>query len=89
MLVIGNFVATLVTNPIDVVLSKMLTQHPNDVNKVKYKGLIASLKTVYAEEGVWKFASGLHPRFMFNLFGAFMYLFMYNRFIETVNKLNL
>ena len=42
MLILANFVGTLITNPIDVVLSKILTQ-----KELKYKGLIHALKTVY------------------------------------------
>ena len=89
MTIFGNLLATIVTNPIDVALTKIMTQHPKKPDEMKYKGLISTMKTIYTEEGAWKFASGVHPRFMFNLFNAFLYMFAYNRFMDTVNKLNL
>ena len=48
ILILANAFATIITNPIDVCLSKILTQKtPN----VKYNGLWHALKTVYKEEG--------------------------------------
>ena len=85
-MLIANFLGTLVTNPIDVVLTKILTQHPRDREAVKYRGLIQGLKTVYKEEGRGKFLSGLHPRFMFNTMNAAMYLFIFNRFAEYIDE---
>ncbi len=75
-LVMGNMLATVMTNPIDVCLSKMLTQ-----NDRRYTGLFNALKEVYKEEGAWKFTSGVHPRFMFNLYNGLLFLFVYDRFV--------
>ena len=82
MLILANFVGTLITNPIDVVLSKILTQ-----KEPKYKGLIHGLKTVYQEEGRSKYLSGLHPRFMFNLFNGVLFLFVYDRFTHYIDTI--
>ena len=88
MLIVTNLLATLQTNPIDVCLSKILTQSQKDEQGlVKYRGLYRTLKTVYKEEGHAKFLSGLHPRFMFNLMNGLMYLFIYDRFSEYVNEI--
>ena len=84
MLILANLLATTLTNPIDVCLSKILTQNTTD-GKVKYTGLIHALKTVYKEEGRAKFLSGLHPRFMFNLMNGFLFLFVYDRFTQYIN----
>lgn len=62
LMVYANLVATVVTNPIDVCLTKLLTQREK-----KYRGLIDCLRQVHEQEGPRKFMSGLHPRFMFNL----------------------
>ena len=84
MLILANLLATAITNPIDVCLSKILTQNTID-GKVKYTGLIQALNTVYKEEGKHKFLSGLHPRFMFNLMNGFLFLFVYDRFTHFIN----
>jgi hypothetical protein len=55
----------------------------DDNGKVKYKGLINTMQTVYKEEGGRKLLlSGIHPRFMFNLMNGFLFLFVYERFME-------
>lgn len=56
--------------------------------KLKYTGLFNALKTVYQEEGAGKFLSGLHPRFMFNLFNGVMFLFIYDRFNQYIDGVN-
>jgi len=43
MLILANFVGTLLTNPIDVCLTKILTQKPFE-GTIKYRGLISTLK---------------------------------------------
>ena len=86
ILIFSNLVATALTNPIDVCLSKIMTQNPYQ-EKAKYKGLLDALRTVYREEGREKFLSGLHPRFMFNLVNGLMFLFVYDRFTHYVNSI--
>tara|TARA_B110000285_G_C14851285_1_gene480056 strand:+ start:178 stop:732 length:555 start_codon:yes stop_codon:yes gene_type:complete len=86
MLILANLFATAITNPIDVCLSKILTQNQAS-GEVKYKGLIHALKTVYKEEGRGKFLGGLHPRFMFNLFNGVMFLFVYDRFTHYIDTI--
>ena len=85
MLLLANLIGTLITNPIDVCLSKILTQTSKEP---KYTGLINALKTVYKEEGAWKFLSGAHPRFMFNMVNGLMFLFIYDRFTFYINAVN-
>ena len=44
------------------------------------------IRTVYKEEGLRKlFLGGIHPRFMFNTFNGVMFLFIYDRFITSMN----
>ena len=82
LLVLANFVATIVTNPIDVCLSKIMTQqYP------KYTGLFNCLRTVYKEEGAYKFLSGWHPRFMFNMANGALFLYIYDRYIESIKSI--
>ena len=89
MLLLGNFVATLLTNPFDVCLSKIATQQAQDIKKpklLKYTGFFNCLTTVYKEEGLKKlFLGGIHPRFMFNTFNGAMFLFIYDRFLWSMN----
>ena len=50
LLLFGNLVATLVTNPLDVCLSKIATQVASDPTKpkeLKYSGFFNCIKTVY------------------------------------------
>ena len=86
-MILANFFATLITNPFDVVLSKMSTQQkqygdPNVKGGWKYTNLVQALRTVLKEEGARKlWLGGLHPRFMFNMVNATMFLFIYDRFM--------
>ena len=55
--------------------------------KMKYSGMFNCLKTVYLEEGAKKlFLGGIHPRFMFNMFNGAIFLFVYDRFIVSINN---
>lgn len=90
MLILANLFGTALTNPIDVSLTKILTQNQVEAGKTlpaKYTGLIQTLRTVYKEEGPQKFLSGLHPRFMFNLINGFMFLFIYDRFTHYLSTI--
>jgi hypothetical protein len=78
-MIIANLFATVLTNPIDICLSKMLTQQTP-----KYSGFFNCLATVYREEGPKKFISGLHPRVMLNFFNGILYLYVYDRFVQSV-----
>jgi len=88
LLLCGNLVATLLTNPFDVCLSKIATQQLQQPGNVrKYTGFFNCLSTVYREEGLKKlFLGGIHPRFMFNTFNGVMFLFIYDRFIASLNQ---
>lgn len=81
LLIFASLLATIITNPIDVCLTKLITQRNN-----KYTGLIDCLRQVYKQEGKIKFFSGLHPRFMFNIMNGVMFLYVYDRFIEKIKK---
>jgi hypothetical protein len=73
----ANLLGTILTNPIDVCLTKIVTQKER-----KYSGLINCLKTVYKEEGWRKLCfGGIHPRFMFNLINGTMFLYLYDQVI--------
>ena len=87
LLLAGNLVATLLTNPFDVCLSKLATQQPEmPFGTTKYRGFLNCLTTVYKEEGLKKlFLGGIHPRFMFNAFNGMMFLFIYDRFIYSIS----
>lgn len=87
LLLLGNLVATLFTNPFDVCLSKLATQQIDfETNKLKYSGFYNCLTTVYKEEGLQKLMlGGIHPRFMFNTFNGLMFLFIYDRFVASIN----
>lgn len=87
LLLLGNLLATLFTNPFDVCLSKLATQQPDiQTNKMKYSGFYNCLTTVYKEEGLKKLMlGGIHPRFMFNTFNGLMFLFIYDRFVASLN----
>lgn len=78
LMLLANFVGTVLTNPIDVCLTKLVTQQER-----KYSGLIDCMKKVYKEEGVWKFTSGIHPRFMFNSINGMLFLYLYDQVITS------
>ena len=88
LLLLTNFVASLVTNPIDVCLSKLATQQPTEVEKtLKYRGFLDCMRTVYKEEGLRKlFLGGLHPRFMFNFANGIIFLYIYETFISQIER---
>jgi hypothetical protein len=80
-LILANLVGTIITNPLDVALSKMATQQRQPTGW-KYKGLLQTMKTVQKEEGLRKlWLGGVHPRFMFNMINGVLFLFVYDRFI--------
>jgi hypothetical protein len=55
--------------------------------KMKYSGMFNCMKQVYIEEGPRKlFLGGIHPRFMFNMFNGAIFLFVYDRFIVSINN---
>ena len=96
-MIFANAIATLVTNPIDVCLTKIITQNPrrkplDGMEKgqtMKYTGLLQALKLVYKEEGRDKLMfSGIHPRFMFNFFNGVMFLFIFDRFTAYVHSIH-
>ena len=78
LMLLGNLVATLITNPIDVCLTKLITQQER-----KYNGLIDCLRKVYREEGARKFLGGIHPRFMFNAINGTMFLYIYEQVVTA------
>lgn len=54
---------------------------------MKYSGFFNCMSTVYREEGLKKlFLGGVHPRFMFNTFNGVMFLFIYDRFMASLNS---
>lgn len=87
MLIFANLLGSLITNPIDVSLAKILTQNEKHATQAKYRGLIRTLLLVYKEEGASKFLSGLHPRFMFNMLNGFVFLFVYDRFSHYLSSI--
>ena len=78
LMLLGNLFATVITNPIDVWLTKLLTQQER-----KYKGLIDCMIKVYREEGIKKFLGGVHPRFMFNAINGTLFLYIYDQAITA------
>ncbi|TNV71730.1 hypothetical protein FGO68_gene7209 [Halteria grandinella] len=81
-MILANLLATLITNPIDVCVTKIMTQQ-----QPKYTGFWQCLVSVYREEGARKFLSGIHPRFMLNFFNGALYLYVYDRFVQSVSSI--
>ena len=79
LMLLANAVGTLITNPLDVCMTKILTQR-----KDKYNGLFDCMRKVVKEEGKYKLLSGIHPRFMFNSVNGCLFIYMYDSFIEKV-----
>lgn len=76
LMLFANAIATLITNPIDVCLTKILTQQER-----KYTGLLNCMTTVLKEEGAGKLLSGIHPRFMFNSINGIIFLYIYEQLV--------
>ncbi len=77
-LVFCSVFATIITQPIDVIITKILTQ-----TRLKYRGLISSYFIIVKEEGLKKlFLSGLSPRISFNTLSAMTVFLMY----ENINS---
>ena len=77
LMLYANAVGTVITNPIDVCLTKLVTQKER-----KYKGFIDCLIKVYRQEGPNKLMAGLHPRFMFNSINGVIFLYLYEQVIS-------
>lgn len=81
-LVLCTVAATVITHPLDVIATKILTQ-----TRLKYKGLFQSYSLIAKEEGIKKlFYSGLSVRISFNLFSAMNVLILYEGFNSKIQK---
>jgi hypothetical protein len=79
-LITCSIVATILTQPIDVIITKILTQ-----TRFKYKGLISSYFIIAREEGHKKlFYSGLSARMSFNTLSAMTVFMMYDNIIKSI-----
>lgn len=77
-----TLIATVITHPLDVITTKMLTQ-----TRLKYKGLFQSYNLILKEEGSKKlFMSGLSLRCSFNMISAMVVLVMYEGLCNHLNK---
>lgn len=78
-LIMCNIVATLVTQPLDVIATKILTQ-----TEVRYRGMISAYKMIIKEDGVIKLVySGFQFRLAFNILSSMSVMILY----EKINKL--
>ena len=85
-LILANMFGTLLTNPLDVALSKMATQQ-KQASGWKYTNVFQTIRTVQREEGIRKlWLGGIHPRFMFNMINGVLFLFIYDRFIVQIDQ---
>jgi hypothetical protein len=81
-LVICTCIATLITQPFDVICTKMLTQ-----TRLKYKSIIQSYNLIQNEEGVKKlFISGLGVRCSFNILSSMTVLLLFERMNLFIRK---
>jgi hypothetical protein len=81
-LLLCTVVATVITHPLDVIITKMLTQ-----TRLKYKGIIQSFRLISKEENYKKlFFSGLSVRFSFNMLSAMSVLVFYESMVNYFNK---
>ena len=73
--------ATLITHPLDVISTKILTQ-----TRLKYKGLIQSYNLIIKEEGIKKlYLSGLSFRYSFNIISSMSVLLFFEKFVIYFN----
>jgi len=78
-MVIGIFLGTLVTMPVDTVISKLATQtYP------KYTGFFDCFQKVIAQEGKAKLFTGMYARFGINLATLFVYNTYYEKLYGTL-----
>lgn len=83
-LVLCTIIATLVTHPLDLIVTKMLTQ-----TQPKYKNLIQSYNLIVKQEGVKKlFLSGFSVRLTFNILSAFCTFFLFETFESRLKSIN-
>jgi len=93
-LVLCTIFGTFITQPLDVVATKILTQtlttnhlaNNETSTSLKYKGLIHGLKTVYYEDGIKKlYFSGLSMRMGFNILSALSVTLLYDNLNNLFN----
>lgn len=81
-LVSCTIAATLITHPLDVIVTKIMTQ-----TRLKYRGLFQSFKLIAKEEGHKKlFVSGLSFRVTFNILSSMTVFILYENMINFVKK---
>lgn len=83
-LVISTIFATFVTQPLDIITTKILTQ-----TRLKYKGIFNAYNTIIEEEGIKKlFFSGLGVRCSFNILSSMSVLLLYNKLVKYFKELD-
>ena len=79
-LILCTVVGTVITHPLDVIATRILTQ-----TRLKYRGVIQSFKLILKEEGYNKlYRSGLNVRISFNLFSAMSVFLLYENLHKTI-----
>ena len=75
-------IATFITQPIDVISTKILTQ-----TRLKYKGIFSGFKLVIQEEGYKKlFLAGLSVRISFNMLSAMSVMLLFENINYYIKK---
>jgi len=78
-LILCTVIGTIITHPLDVIATRMLTQ-----TRLKYRNIIQSYNLIMKEEGYKKmFRSGLTVRISFNLFSAMSVFLIYEQMVKT------
>jgi hypothetical protein len=77
-------IATFVTQPLDVITTKILTQ-----TRLKYRGIVSSYSIIIEEEGIKKlFMSGLGVRCSFNVLSSMSVLLFYDNLVNYFKELD-
>jgi len=61
---ISSFVANIVSNPVDVVKSRLQNQTPDKDGNVKYSGMLDCFAQILRDEGIFKLWAGFVPAFV-------------------------
>ncbi len=69
--------ATLISHPFDLIFTKIASQRD-----LRYKGIFSAIQTIYKDEGLGKFLSGLDHRLLYNLVSIIIIGNCYGRFME-------
>lgn len=88
---VGGWATVVVTNPMDVVKTRLQTQHhqvgfEGNKNMTLYKNSFSAILQIYKEEGIRAFGKGIGPRMIATTFFSSWFGLIYETLLRVCKK---